>query len=78
MSAPPLTPDQVRARYGWASLYPLHDRMRKGRIPHVLRKGERHAWFPLEWLAEYDLGCPLEVVELPDGGRVCRPKEATP
>lgn len=43
--------------------------------PHFRRSGSRRLLFRADWLDSFDSGAPLEVVELPDNGRIVRPEE---
>jgi len=52
----------------------IHERARLGEIPHLKRPGSRRLLFREDWLAAYDDGAQLEVVDQPRGGRIVRPK----
>jgi hypothetical protein len=70
-----LTVPEVAARYR-AEVNWVHKQTRKTdppAIPHLKRPGMRGVLFPLEDLDAWDAGAPLEVVQLPDGGRRVRP-----
>jgi hypothetical protein len=65
---------QVLARYaGVWSRWQVYEWTRLGKIPHRKLPGRRELLFPLAELEAYEDGVPLEVIKLPDGGRICRP-----
>jgi excisionase family DNA binding protein len=56
----------------------VRERSAAGKVPHWRPAGCRRSLYPLDeleaWLAT---GAPLELVQLEDGERICRPKVAT-
>ena len=68
-----LVVEDVCERYGVSSRW-VHERTRKGTIPHRVLPHGRRCLFEEPWLEAYEAGCELEVVELHAGGRIVRPK----
>jgi excisionase family DNA binding protein len=56
----------------------VHELTRRREIPHRRLPASRRCLFLLEELEAWEAGAPLEVLELPRGGRVVRPKGKTP
>lgn len=74
MTSPFLLVDEVAARYR-LSAWSIHERARLGLIPHrKLAAGSSRLLFIPEELTACENGAPLEVLELPGGGRVVRPR----
>jgi len=74
-----LSIDQVVERYGgvW-SKYQIREQARRGLLPHKKLPGRRDLLFPVDHRERYEAGeTDLERVKLPNGGRVCRPREDT-
>jgi hypothetical protein len=72
-----LSVDGVFQRYGgvW-SKYQIRRQAVAGMLPHVKLPGRRDILFPLKELERYEAGeVDLEMVRLPKGGRICRPRE---
>ncbi len=57
-----------------ASTRRVHEWTRLSQIPHRKLPGSRRCLFLESELAAWEAGAALEVVELPRGGRVVRPK----
>lgn len=75
MSATFLSLPQVVERYaGVWSKWTLYELVRRGEFPHRKLPGRRELLFPLADLEAFENGAELEVVKLPRGGRICRPK----
>jgi hypothetical protein len=75
-----LSTDGVVQRYGgvW-SAYVIRRQARNGLLPHTKLPGRRDLLFPITDLERYERGeVELETVKLPNGGRICRPREARP
>jgi hypothetical protein len=70
--SPFLVVEEVAARYR-TSEWGIRDLARRRALPHFRRSGSRRLLFRSDWLDAWDAGTPLEVVELPDSGRVVRP-----
>jgi hypothetical protein len=71
--SPFLRVNGVAARYG-CSTWTVHERTRANSIPHrKLAGGSSPCLFVLADLERWENGMPLEVVELPSGGRIVRP-----
>jgi hypothetical protein len=74
MSASPyIGVEQVAERY-LVSPYTIHERARLHELPHRKLPGSRRLLFLPGDLDRFDDGCELEVVELPRGGRIVRPR----
>lgn len=71
--SPYLLVEQVAARYR-LSVRTVREWARLGRIPHSRRPRSRRLLFLPGELAAWDAGASLEVLELPDSGRVVRPR----
>jgi hypothetical protein len=66
-------PAVVERYAGVWSHWQLYEHVRAGRLPHLKLPGRRELLFRLEDLERYEAGdVDLEVVKLPDGGRLCR------
>jgi len=66
----------VVGRYGGAlSSWTIYELARTGRIPHRKHVGGKRLLFAERELDLWDDGAPLEVRQLPRGGRVVRPVE---
>jgi hypothetical protein len=65
---------ETAERYG-TTPRALRDKTRKNLIPFTLRPGWKGCMFLPEHLDAWDDGAALEVVELPDGGKLVRPVE---
>jgi excisionase family DNA binding protein len=55
----------------------VHELTRTGRIPHRVLPHGRRCLFDADWLQAWADGCELERIDLPAGGRIVRPREAT-
>jgi excisionase family DNA binding protein len=58
------------------SIRTVHELTRTYAIPHRRLPGARRCLFRLDELAAWESGAPLEVTELPRGGRVVAPRRA--
>jgi hypothetical protein len=73
---PFLTVEQLVERYGgvWAPAV-LRRHARAGMLPHIKFPGRKEVLFPLADLERFEAGqVDLEMVTLPHGGRMCRPR----
>jgi hypothetical protein len=72
-----LSMPQVIERYaGVWSRWQLYEHVRLGLLPHTKLPGRRELLFRRDHLEAYERGeCDLELVKLPNGGRLCRPCE---
>ena len=75
MSAVYLTVEQVAERLH-LSTRAVHERTRLAEIPHRRIGGTRRCLFLPDELDAWLDGCELEVLELPRGGRVVKPRGA--
>ncbi len=55
------------------SVRSVHELTRCGEIPHRKFPGSRRCLFRVDELEAWEDGAPLEVVDLPRGGRIVRP-----
>jgi hypothetical protein len=76
-ASPFLTVEDVAERH-LCSLRSIHELTRTLAVPHFKRPGTRRCLFRQDWLEAWEAGAELEVVELPRGGRVVRPKGSGP
>jgi hypothetical protein len=54
----------------------IRQQAREGKLPHRKLPGRRELLFPVSELERYEAGeVELELIRLPDGGRLCRPHE---
>ena len=53
----------------------IHELTRTHAIPHFKRPGSRRCLFREDWLAAWESGADIDVVEQDRGGRVVRPVE---
>jgi hypothetical protein len=68
-------PEVVDRYSGVWSRWTIYDHVRAGLLPHLKLPGRRELLFPLRDLERYEAGeCDLETVNLPNGGRSCRPR----
>lgn len=72
--SPWLSVEEVAERLHY-STRTVHELTRTRRIPHVKRPGSRRCLFRSDDLALWEHGAELEVTELPQGGRVVRPRD---
>jgi hypothetical protein len=70
--SPYLVIDEVAERYR-VSTHTVQWWVASRSCPHFRRQGSRRVLFRPDWLDAWDAGAELEVVELSDNGRVCRP-----
>jgi hypothetical protein len=72
-----LSTKQVVERYaGVWSRWQIYEHIRLGLLPHSKFPGRRELLFRLEDLEAYEAGdVDLEVIKLPRGGRLCRPRK---
>jgi excisionase family DNA binding protein len=75
VSARFLTVEEVAQRQR-CSVRTIHERVRRYELPHRKLPGCRRLLFPEAELEAWEAGAPLEVVELPRGGRIVRPRAA--
>ncbi len=68
-------PEVVERLAGVYSKWTIYEMTRTGAIPHRKLPGRRGLLFPLDELEAFEDGAELETVNLPGGGRVCRPVE---
>jgi hypothetical protein len=70
-----LSVPQVLERYaGVWSPWTIYEHIRRGLLPHTKLPGRRELLVSLRDLEDYEAGhVELEVVQLPKGGRLCRP-----
>lgn len=69
-------PELVERYAGVWSRYQLYEHVRHGLLPHVKLPGRRELLFRLDHLERYEGGeVDLETLKLPNGGRVCRPRQ---
>lgn len=67
--------DVVERYAGVWSRWQLYEHVRRGLLPHRKLPNRRGLLFPLDELELYESGeVELEVVKLPGGGRICRPR----
>ena len=71
-----LLTEDVAARYGMSRRW-VHERTRLGELPHRVLPRGRRVLFSESELEAYEAGCELERVDLPNGGRIIRPRGAT-
>lgn len=71
---PFLTAPEVAARLR-CSVRTIHELSRHNKIPLRRLPGSRQLLFLSEHLARWENGAPLEVIDLPCGGRIVRPTE---
>jgi excisionase family DNA binding protein len=74
-ASPYLLVDEVAARLR-CSTRTVHELTRSNAIPHRKLPGARRCLFLPAELEAWEAGAPLELVELPRGGRVVRTKAA--
>jgi hypothetical protein len=75
-SGPYISMAQLVDRYaGVWSRWSLYEHVRHERLPHLKLPGRRDLLFSLADLERYEAGeVELETVRLPNGGRICRPR----
>lgn len=56
------------------SVRTVHELTRRHRIPHWKKSDLRRVYYPVPWLRDWENGAELETQELPDGGRIVRPR----
>jgi excisionase family DNA binding protein len=71
-----LVTEEVAARLR-CSIRTIHELTRAKAIPHRKLPGSRRCLFREDELLAWEDGTDLEVLELPDGGRVVRPVHST-
>jgi hypothetical protein len=72
-----MTTRAVAERYGgaWATEV-IRRQARAGLLPHLKLPGRKELLFPVKELERYEAGyVELEMVRLPNGGRICRPRK---
>lgn len=67
-----LTVEDVAGRMG-VSVRTVHERTRRGEIPHRILPHSRRCLFEQQWLEMWADGAELERVDLAGGGRIVRP-----
>jgi excisionase family DNA binding protein len=73
-SSPYLLVEDI-ARLLGCSVRTVHERTRLAEIPHRRPPGARRCLFLADEIKAWLDGAPLEFVELPQGGRVVRPRQ---
>jgi hypothetical protein len=69
-------PEVVDRYRGVWSKWTIYEHVSRGLLPHLKLPGRRELLFRLDHLERYEAGdVDLEVVKLPGGGRICRPRE---
>jgi hypothetical protein len=67
------TTDEVANRYG-LSLRSVHELTRLRKIPHRVLPHSTRILFEPAWLEQWQDGAELETFDLPNNGRIVRPK----
>jgi hypothetical protein len=75
-ASPFLLVEDVAERWH-CSVRSVHEATRTLSVPHLKRPGSRRILFREDWLAAFESGAELEVVEQARGGRVVRPRGAS-
>ena len=73
-TSPFLTAPEVAARLR-CSVRSIHELTRGSKIPHRKLPGSRRCLFRPDELEAWENGAPLEVIQLPRGGRLVRPSD---